>query len=223
MAAGRGAGQASVRLGLEEGLDFLREGSRSSPPLVCRFIEEMRADVYALESICTFLRGQGLHVAERICRARKIRLPALHTIEDAGVTAALQALKAQETKGWPPPEIIYWRRKMTAWLRRNSFPEVSKHTVDRLMRDERMNGLIRGRKTRTTIPGKDGRRVGDRLNRDFSAPAMNLVWSPTLPKSLSTPGSTLRPWSLTSACGPSWGGRLQRSRPPPYWNSACGR
>ncbi|QCO97906.1 hypothetical protein FCN77_09500 [Arthrobacter sp. 24S4-2] len=31
---------------------------------------------------------------------------------------------------------------MTQWLRRNGFPEASKHTVDRLMRQERMNGLI---------------------------------------------------------------------------------
>ena len=33
---------------------------------------------------------------------------------------------------------------MTAWLARNGFPEVSKHTIDRLMRDEGMNGLVRG-------------------------------------------------------------------------------
>ena len=65
---------------------------------------------------------------------------------------------------------------MTAWLRRNGFPEVSKHTVDRLMRDEGMNGLIRGRMTRTTISGKDGKRAGDLLNRDFSASAPNRIW-----------------------------------------------
>ena len=64
---------------------------------------------------------------------------------------------------------------MTAWLRRNGFPEVSKHTVDRLMRDEGMNGLIRGRKTRTTIPGKDGKRAGDLLNRT-SPPVPNRTW-----------------------------------------------
>ncbi|MGP5411971.1 DDE-type integrase/transposase/recombinase, partial [Glutamicibacter ardleyensis] len=68
------------------------------------------------------------------------------------------------------------RRKMTAWLRRNGFPEVSKHTVDRLMRDEGMNGLIRGRKTCTTIPGTDGKRAGDLLNRNFSASAPNRIW-----------------------------------------------
>ena len=39
-----------------------------------------------------------------------------------------------------------------------------------------MNGLVRGRRTRTTIPGKDGRRAGDLLNRKFSAGAPNRVW-----------------------------------------------
>jgi len=33
---------------------------------------------------------------------------------------------------------------MTAWLARNGFPGISKNTVDRLMRDEAMNGLVRG-------------------------------------------------------------------------------
>lgn len=65
---------------------------------------------------------------------------------------------------------------MTQWLRRNGFPEASKHTVDRLMRPEGMNGLVRGRKTRTTIPGKDGRRAGDLLVRGFTAPAPNRTW-----------------------------------------------
>ena len=65
---------------------------------------------------------------------------------------------------------------MTAWLRRKGFAEVSKHTVDRLMRDEGMNGLVRGRKTRTTIPGKDGKRAGDLLNRNFQASAPNRIW-----------------------------------------------
>jgi hypothetical protein len=41
-------------------------------------------------------------------------------------------------------EIMYGRRKMTPWLRRNGFPEASKHAVDRLMREEGMNGGHQG-------------------------------------------------------------------------------
>ncbi|MGP9652500.1 IS3 family transposase, partial [Glutamicibacter sp. AOP38-B1-38] len=93
-----------------------------------------------------------MQVAARTYRAWKIRIPALRAVEDAKVIDTLRSLKVLDAKGRPKPEILYGRRKMTAWLRRNGFPEVSKHTVDRLMRDEGMNGLIRGRKTRTTIP-----------------------------------------------------------------------
>jgi transposase InsO family protein len=136
----------------------------------------MRAVGYAVESICAVLREQGVQVAARTYRAWKKRLPALRTIEDARITDALRSLKVPDAKGRPRPEIIYGRRKMTQWLRRSGFPEASKHTVDRLMRDEGMNGLVRGRKTRTTVPGKDGRRAGDLLNPDFTAPAPNQIW-----------------------------------------------
>ncbi|WP_354183240.1 IS3 family transposase [Arthrobacter sp. UYP6] len=161
---------------LKQASNFLREGTRPSPPLICRFIDEMRAEGYAVESICAVLREQDVQVAARTYRAWKTRLPALRTIEDARITDALLSLKVPDAKGRPRPEIIYGRRKMTQWLRRNGFPGVSKHTVDRIMREEGMNGLIRGRKTRTTIPGKDGRRAGDLLNRDFTAAAPNRIW-----------------------------------------------
>lgn len=39
-----------------------------------------------------------------------------------------------------------------------------------------MRGLIRGRKVRTTIGGKDVRRAGDLLNRDFRTTAPNRAW-----------------------------------------------
>lgn len=77
----------------------------------------------------------------------------------------------------PLPEVLYGRRKMTAWLARNGFPNVSKHTVNRLMRDEGMNGLVRGRSTKTTVPAKTGGvRAGDLLNRVFTSPHPNHAW-----------------------------------------------
>ena len=40
-----------------------------------------------------------------------------------------------------------------------------------------MRGLVRGRGVRTTVPaGKDARRAGDLLERDFTAPAPNHAW-----------------------------------------------
>ncbi|MBG0741191.1 DDE-type integrase/transposase/recombinase [Paeniglutamicibacter antarcticus] len=136
----------------------------------------MREDGHAVESICTVLREQGVRVAARSYRAWKQRQPAQRTMEDARITDVLRRLRTLDGKGRPAPEVIYGRRKMTAWLARNGFPDISKHTVDRLMRQEAMNGLVRGRKTRTTVQGEDSRRANDLLNRDFNAPAPDHTW-----------------------------------------------
>ena len=74
------------------------------------------------------------------------------------------------------PEGLYGRPKMTAYLRRNGFPDVAACTVDRCMRILGVKGVRRGKKIRTTIPAKDGRRTADLLDRDFTAPAPNRVW-----------------------------------------------
>jgi putative transposase len=39
-----------------------------------------------------------------------------------------------------------------------------------------MNGLVRGRKPKAGAAAKDGRRAGDLLNRNFTAPAPNQIW-----------------------------------------------
>ena len=71
---------------------------------------------------------------------------------------------------------MYGRRKMTAFLRRQGH-QVAACTVDRLMGDEGLSGVVRGRKHRTTIPGgKDSRRAPDLLDRDFTAVMPNRKW-----------------------------------------------
>lgn len=82
--------------------------------------------------------------AARTYRPWKTRLPALRALEDTKIIDTLRGLNKRDARGRPRPETMYGRRKMTAWLRRKGFAEVSKHTVDRLMRDEGMNGLVRG-------------------------------------------------------------------------------
>jgi putative transposase len=82
----------------------------------------------------------------------------------------------------PLPEVLYGRCKMTAWLASNGFPDVSEHTVDRLMREQGMNGLARGRGAKTTVPAKAGGvRAGDLLNRVFTAPRPNHAWATEFP------------------------------------------
>lgn len=134
------------------------------------FIDDMRAQDHAVESICRVLTEHGCKVAARTYRAwRQASRPiATRTLSDAVLIDTLRS--AQTT-----PEGLYGRRKMTHWLRRQGH-DVAFCTVDRLMRDLGMNGVRRGRRLRTTIPAKDGHRAGDLLDRDFTAPAPNMRW-----------------------------------------------
>ncbi len=88
------------------------------------------------------------------------------TVEADGLLAGVRRLT---------PEGLYGRRKMTAFIQR-SMPETSPGAVDRAMKALGLNGIRRSKGVRTTIPGKDGRRAGDLLNRDFTACAPNRTW-----------------------------------------------
>lgn len=122
------------------------------------------------------LREQGLQVAPRTYRAWKTNPPPPRVCSDAVIVGRLWHLRTGGPGGRPLPEVLSGRRKMTAWLARTGFPGVSKHTVDRLMRQEGMRGLVRGRKARTTIPARDGRPARDLLGRHFRTTAPNRAW-----------------------------------------------
>jgi len=61
-------------------------------------------------------------------------------------------------------------------LRRAGLAGASRQAVDRAMRTLGLEGIPRVKKLRTTIANPDGKRAGDLLNRDFTAPAPNRVW-----------------------------------------------
>lgn len=128
----------------------------------------MRAQGFGVEPVCAVLREQGCQVAPRTYRAWRQALPSDRSIRDAYLTYALRETIDK-------PEGLYGRRKMTAHLCRLGH-QVSVATVDRLMGDEGLNGVIRGKNHRTTIPAKDGKCGGDRLDRNFTAACPNRVW-----------------------------------------------
>ena len=143
------------------------------------FIDALRSEGHAVESICRVLREQGCQVAARTYRAWRRHRPAARTVSDAHVVNAVRDVAWQrDTDGVLKltAEGLYGRRKMTAHLRRTALPEVSAGAVDRAMKTLRLNGVRRDKGVRTTIPAKDGVRAGDLLNRAFTAEAPNLVW-----------------------------------------------
>jgi putative transposase len=148
------------------------------------FIDSMRSQGYAVESVCRVLREQGCQIAARTYRAwkqtgRDSTRVAARTRSDAHVVDAVRdAAWSTDQLGVRKmaPEGLYGRRKMTGYLRRTTMPEVSAGSVDRAMRTLGLVGVRRDKGVRTTIPAKDGIRAGDLLNRDFTAAAPNLVW-----------------------------------------------
>jgi len=113
-------------------------------------------------------------VAERTYRSWKRAQPSGRDLGDAAVIDAIRAARTGQD-GRPLPESIYGRRKLRAFLARTGVV-VSARRIDRLMRLLGIQGLVRGRGVRTTIPDKTATRAPDLLDRDFTAPAPNRRW-----------------------------------------------
>ena len=71
---------------------------------------------------------------------------------------------------------VYGVRKVWRQLQREGF-DVARCTVARLMRAMGLEGIIRGKPIRTTVSDKGGAmRLVDHVNRQFHAPAPNMLW-----------------------------------------------
>lgn len=147
------------------------------------FIDDLRAQGHAVESITRVLREQGVGVAARTYRAWRQGLVSSRTVTDALVVDAVRdtawmtvTLADGTTRRKMTPEGLYGRRKMTALIRRSRIADASWGGVDRAMRLLGLSGVTRAKGIRTTIPAKDGIRAGDLLNRDFTATAPDRVW-----------------------------------------------
>ena len=88
--------------------------------MICGFIDAQRVVGHRVELICRVLREQGLAVTPRSYRSWKAAtaVPA-RVVSDAAVLDVLRGLKTGGPDGGPLPEVLYGRRKMTSWLRRN--------------------------------------------------------------------------------------------------------
>lgn len=126
------------------------------------FIDAHR-DQFGVEPICRLLQ-----VAPSTYYATKTRAPSARSVTDAALGEVIVAEHAANYG-------VYGARKMWKHLHRGGHP-VARCTVERLMRERGLRGVVRGRARRTTIPAKDGARAGDLVNRAFSATAPNQLW-----------------------------------------------
>jgi putative transposase len=124
--------------------------------------------VFGAGPICRVLTQHGAPVAPSTYYAAKSRPASARAVRDA-------RLKAEITRVWKENREVYGADKVWLELNRQGIA-VARCTTERLMRQLGLQGVRRGRKVRTTVPGKDGQRAGDLLNRDFTAPAPNRRW-----------------------------------------------
>jgi putative transposase len=133
-----------------------------------RFTGEPKG-VFGVEPICRVLTGHGAPIAPSTYYAAKARLPSSRAVRD-------EQLKAEITRVWKENREVYGADKVWLELNRQGV-RVARCTTERLMRQLGLHGVRRGKKIRTTTPGKDGQRAGDLLNRDFTAPAPDRRWA----------------------------------------------
>jgi len=70
---------------------------------------------------------------------------------------------------------VYGARKVWRQLRRDGIT-VARCTVERLMGELGLRGVVRGKPKRTTIADAQAERPADLVNRQFAAPAPNRLW-----------------------------------------------
>ena len=101
---------------------------------------------------------------------------------------------------WDANFQVYGARKVWLQLNREKIP-VARCTVERLMRDMGLAGVVRGKKCKTTIPDEGASRPADLVNRDFTASRPNQLWVSDFtygaPGSLRGHGDACRDTSMT--------------------------
>jgi len=120
-------------------------------------------EVFGVEPICRVLTQHGAPIAPSTYYAARSRPPSARAARDA-------RLRDEITRVWKENYEVYGADKIWLELNRQG-TAVARCTVERLMRELGLHGARRGKKIRTTVPGKGGQRAGDLLNRDFTAPA----------------------------------------------------
>jgi hypothetical protein len=109
---------------------------------------------------------------------------------------------------------VYGARKVWRQLHREGIT-VARCTVERLMGELGLAGVVRGKPRRTTTPDAATVRPADLVERDFSATRPDQLWVADLTWPPG-PASSMWPWSSTPSAGSSWVGRPP-GRCAPIW------
>ena len=131
------------------------------------FIDENRK-AYGIEPICHVLKIAPSTFHAHDARRRRPGDAPPRVMRDAALKPVIQRIFDENFQ-------VYGVRKVWRQLLREGFA-VARCTVARLMKMMGLQGAIRGKPHRTTIQDKAIPCPLDRVNRDFAAPAPNVLW-----------------------------------------------
>ena len=131
------------------------------------FIDEHR-ETYGVEPICRQLPIAPSVYYEQKARERDSGRNPVRIARDAELRESIERV-------WKENFGVYGARKVWLQLHREGVA-VARCTVERLMRAMGLRGVVRGRKTRTTIPAELADRPRDLVQRQFQAAGPNRLW-----------------------------------------------
>ena len=131
------------------------------------FIDDHR-DVYGVEPICRVLPIAPSTYHERVAQRQDPTRLSARARQDV-------TLKPEIARVFAENFAVYGVRKVWRQMIREGVP-VARCTVARLMREMGLAGVIRGKPVRTTISDKAAPCPLDHVNRQFYAPAPNMLW-----------------------------------------------
>ena len=131
------------------------------------FVDSQREE-HGVQPVLQALEQTPAEIAPSTYYAAKSRPASARTARDRELTATIKRVH-EDNYG------VYGARKVWRQLNRQGI-DVARCTVERLMRESGLRGLLRDKSPRTTRPAAETSRPADLVERDFTATRVNELW-----------------------------------------------
>lgn len=131
------------------------------------FVDSQK-EQHGVQPVLQALESTPAQIAPSTYYAAKTRPTSARTVRDTEMTETIERIHQQNYD-------VYGARKIWHELHRRGQP-VARCTVERLMRQAGLRGLLRDKTPRTTRPAAETGRPGDLVKRDFTAVRPNQLW-----------------------------------------------
>ncbi|WP_431017829.1 IS3 family transposase [Burkholderia gladioli] len=147
---------------------FFGPGGTRPPYQVLKAFIDQHRDTFGVESICKVLR---IAPSAYWRHAAQLRDPSKRCAR----AKCDDVLCPEIQRVWHPNMRVYGADKVWKQMNREQI-RVARCTVERLMQRLGLQGAVRGKRVRTTIPDVSAPRPLDRVNRQFKADRPNQLW-----------------------------------------------